>query len=94
MDIVTNVKLRLDDQYSFSISQEIVFAPAVPRNLVEVALVYRRDGVAKGFVPCNEWATSWVGEDYDDDVIRLLNGHEVADLLLLAKEYIYTKDNR
>ena len=88
MDIVTNVKLRLDDQYSFSISQEMA-----PRHLVEVALVYRRDGVPKGFVPCMYWATSWVGEDYDDDVIRLLNGHEVAELLLLAKEYIYTKDN-
>ena len=89
MDIVTNVKLRLDDQYSFSISQEMA-----PRHLVEVALVYRRDGVPKGFVPCNEWATSWGGGDYDDDVIRLLNGHDVADLLLLAKEYIYTKENR
>ena len=89
MDIVTNVKLKMDDQYSFSISQEMA-----PRHLVEVALVYRRDGVAKGFVPCNEWATCWVGKDSDDDVIRLLNGHEVADLLLLAKEYIYTKDNR
>ena len=89
MDIVTNVKLKMDDQYSFSISQEMA-----PRHLVEVALVYRRDGVPKGFVPCNEWATSWVGEDYGDDVIRFLNGNDVADLLLLAKEYIYTKDNR
>jgi len=89
MDIVTNVKLKMDDQYSFSISQEVD-----KKSLVEVALVYRRDGVPKGFVPCNEWATSWVGEDYDDDVIRFLNGNDVADLLLLAKEYIYTKDNR
>lgn len=89
MDIVTNVKLKMDDQYSFSISQEVD-----KKSLVEVALVYRRDGVPKGFVPCNEWATSWVGEDYDDDVIRFLNGNDVADLLLLTKEYIYTKDNR
>jgi len=89
MDIVTNVKLRLDDQYAFSISQE-----APPGHLAQVALLYKRDGVDKGFVPCLYWAESWVGGDYDDDVIRLLNGHEVADLLLLAKEYIYTKDNR
>ena len=88
MDIVTNVKLKMDDQYSFSISQE-----AAPRHLVEVALVYRQE-FWKGFVPCITWAASWVGEDYDDDVIRLLNGHDVADLLLLAKEYIYTKENR
>ena len=51
MDIVTNVRLRLDDQYTFSISQE-----AAPRNLVEVGLLYKRDGVKKGFVPCSEWA--------------------------------------
>jgi hypothetical protein len=89
MDIVTNVKLRLDYQYDFSISQE-----EAPRHLAEVALIYSRDGVPKGFVPCMYWATSWVGEDYDDDVIRLLNGHEVAELLLLAKEYIYTKGYR
>ena len=89
MDIVTNVKLKMDYQYTFSISQEVD-----KKGLVEVALVYRRDGVPKGFVPCMYWATSWVGEDYDDDVIRFLNGHEVAELLLLAKEYIYTKDNR
>lgn len=89
MDITTNVKLKMDDQYTFSISQEVD-----KKGLVEVALVYRRDGVLKGFVPCYEWATSWVSDDYDDDVIRFLTGHEVADLLLLAKEYIYTKDNR
>jgi hypothetical protein len=89
MDITTNVKLKMDDQYSFSISQEVD-----KKGLVEVALIYRRDGVLKGFVPCCEWATSWVSDDYDDDVIRFLTGHEVADLLLLAKEYIYTKDNR
>ena len=52
MDIVTNVKLKMDDQYSFSISQEV--API--ESLVEVALVYRRDGVDKGFVPCLYWA--------------------------------------
>ena len=89
MDITTNVKLRLDDQYTFSISQEVD-----RKGFAEVALLYKRDGVAKGFVPCLYWASKWVGEDYDDDVIRMLNGHDVADLLLSAKEYIYTKDNR
>lgn len=36
MDIATNVKLKMDDQYSFSISQEVE-----KKGLVEVALVYR-----------------------------------------------------
>ena len=84
MDIVTNVKLRLNDQYVFSISQE-----TAPKNLVEVALLN-----GKRFVPCSEWAENWVGADYDDDVIRMLNGHDVADLLQFAKEYVYIKDNR
>ena len=48
MDIVTNVKLRLDYQYDFSISQE-----EAPRHLAEVALIYSRDGVPKGlFLAC------------------------------------------
>ena len=89
MDIASNVKLRLDDQYTFSISQEIAV-----KGFAEVALLYKRDGVDKGFVNCGEWAANWVGADYDDDVIRMLNGHDVADLLQFAKEYVYTKDNR
>ena len=79
MDITTNVKLRLDDQYTFSISQE-----QMQDRLVEVALFC--DG---RFVPCKYWATTWVGEDYDDDVIRMQDGMEVLDLLCYAKHYIY-----
>jgi hypothetical protein len=74
-----NVKLRLNDQYTFSISQE-----QMQDRLVEVALFC--DG---RFVPCKYWATTWVGEDYDDDVIRMQDGMEVLDLLCYAKHYIY-----
>jgi len=74
-----NVKLRLNDQYTFSISQE-----QMQDRLVEVALFC--DG---RFVPCKYWATTWVGEDYDDDVIRMQAGMEVLDLLCYAKHYIY-----
>ena len=89
-----NVKLRLDDQYTFSISQETERWLDKP-NLVEVALLEKRDGVAKGFVNCGEWASNWVADPTDaDDVVRFVDAHDVADLLLSAKEYIYTKDNR
>ena len=83
MDIVTNVKLRLNDQYVFSISQE-----TAPKNLVEVALLN-----GKRFVHCGEWCVNWVGEEYDDDVVRMLNAHDVADLLQFAKEYVYIKEH-
>jgi len=79
MDITTNVKLRLDDQYTFSISQEVD-----SRDLVEVALF-----CGGQFVPCKYWATTWVGEDYDDDVIRMQDGMGVLDLLCYAKHYVY-----
>jgi hypothetical protein len=78
-----NVKMRLDGRHLFSISQE-----GAPRHLVEVALFCDAH-----FVPCNVWATNWVGEDYDDDVIRMLNAHDVSDLLQFAKEYVYIKDH-
>ena len=81
MDITTNVKLRLDDQYTFSISQDQIVDKD---NLVEVALF-----CGDQFVPCKYWATTWVGEDYDDDVIRMQDGMEVLDLLCYAKHYIY-----
>jgi len=81
MDITTNVKLRLDNQYTFSISQEID-----SRDLVEVALLY-----GSRFVPCNLWATNWVGVDYDDDVIRKLDAVDVLEALCYAKNYVYTE---
>lgn len=84
MDITTNVKLRLDKGYVFSISQE-VDRP----TLVEVALLN-----GKRFVHCGEWCVNWVGEEYDDDVVRFLDAHDVTDLLNFAKEYVYIKDNR
>ena len=74
-----NVKLRLDYQYTFSISQEID-----DNGLVEVALFCDRQ-----FVPCNVWARNWVGADYDDDVIRMQDGMGVLDLLCYAKHYVY-----
>ena len=74
-----NVKLRLNDQYTFSISQE-----QMVDRLVEVALL-----CGGQFVPCKYWATTWVGEDYDDDVIRMQDGMAVLDLLCYAKNYVY-----
>ena len=84
MDIASNVKLRLDDQYTFSISQEVD-----KRDLVEVALMHD-----KRFVHCGEWCVNWVGEEYDDEVVRFLDAHDVLELLQFAKEYVYIKDNR
>ena len=79
-----NVKLRLDDQYTFSISQEIGSDGSSYKHLVEVALF-----CGDQFVPCKYWATTWVGEDYDDDVIRMQDGMGVLDLLCYAKNYVY-----
>jgi len=79
-----NVKLRLDDQYTFSISQEIDSDGSSYKHLVEVALF-----CGDQFVPCKYWATTWVGEDYDDDVIRMQDGMGVLDLLCYAKHYVY-----
>ena len=89
MDIATNVKLRLDDQYTFSISQEMD-----RKGFAEVALLYKRDGADKGFVNCGEWCANWVGDEYDDDVVRFVDAHDVLELLHFAKEYVYIKDNR
>lgn len=94
MDITTNVKLRLDDQYTFSISQEVD-----RKGFAEVALLYKRDGVDKGFVNCGEWAENWVLEEGvdptdADDVVRFVDAHDVLELLHFAKEYVYIKDNR
>ena len=84
MDITTNVRLRLDDIYNFSISQEIDSDGSSYKHLVEVALF-----CGDQFVPCKYWATTWVGEDYDDDVICMQDGMGVLDLLCYAKNYVY-----
>ena len=78
-----NVKLRLNDRYTFSISQEVD-----KPDLVEVALFN-----GKSFVHCGEWCVNWVGEEYDDDVVRFLDAHDVSDLLQFAKEYVYIKEH-
>ena len=83
-----NVRLHLNDRYNFSISQEIESDGSPYKNLVEVALF-----CDEKFVPCNVWATNWVGADYDDDVVRFLNAHDVSDLLQFAKEYVYIKEH-
>ena len=79
-----NVRLRLDDIYNFSISQEIDSDGSLYKHLVEVALF-----CGDQFVPCKYWATTLVGADYDDDVIRMQDGMEVLDLLCYAKNYVY-----
>ena len=83
-----NVRLRLDDIYNLSISQEIDSDGSSYKHLVEVALF-----CGDQFVPCNRWARAWVGADYDDDVVRFLNAHDVSDLLQFAKEYVYIKEH-
>ena len=83
-----NVRLRLDDRHTFSISQEAVSMICDTLSLVEVALF-----CDEKFVPCNVWATNWVGAEYDDDVVRFLNAHDVSDLLQFAKEYVYIKEH-
>lgn len=84
MDIASNVKLRLDKGYIFSISQE-VDRP----TLVEAALLN-----GKRFVHCGEWCVNWVGEEYDDEVVRFVDAHDVLELLNFAKEYVYIKDKQ
>jgi len=79
-----NVRLRLDDIYNLSISQEINSDGSPYKHLVEVALL-----CGDQFVPCNRWARAWVGADYDDDVIRMQDGMGVLDLLCYAKHYVY-----
>ena len=74
-----NVRMKLGGQYQFSVSQEMD-----DDGLVEVALFYNTS-----FVPCNLWATNWVGVDYDDDVIRKLDAVDVLEALCYAKNYVY-----
>ena len=84
-----NVRLRLDDTYNFSISQEIDSDGSSYKHLVEVALF-----CGDQFVPCNVWATSWVGSGANNDaVIRMVDAYSVADLLQFAKEYVYIKEH-
>ena len=84
-----NVRLHLNDRYNFSISQEIESDGSPYKNLVEVALFCDEE-----FVPCNLWATSWVGSGANNDaVIRMVDAHSVADLLQFAKEYVYIKEH-
>ena len=74
-----NVRLKLNEQYQFSISQEVD-----DDDLVEVALF-----CGDQFVPCKYWATNWVGMDYDNDVIRTLDAVDVLEALCYAKNYVY-----
>jgi hypothetical protein len=89
MENVTNtIKLRIDDQYALSLAQGSI------TNMAEVALTHKRDGAFLGFVNPLDWCLDWVGEDYNDDVIAGCDAHDVLDLLQLAKQYVYTKENR
>ena len=91
MENVTNtIKLRIDDQYTVSLVQ----GDTGIINMAEVALTHKRDGAFLGFVNPLDWCKEWVGEDYDDDVIAGCDAHDVLDLLQLAKQYVYTKENR
>ena len=39
-------------------------------------------------VPTIDWAHEWVGAGRED-VIRYIDGHDVKDLLDMAKEFVY-----
>ena len=84
----SNVRMKLSDRYEFSISQEFDHP-----SLVEVALLEAVDGMSdyKIFIPTNLWASEWVG-DSREDVIRYIDGHDVKDLLDMAKEFIYQQE--
>lgn len=76
----SNVRMKLNDYYEFSISQE-----ADHPSLVEVALLEHNT-----FVPTTDWASNWVADPTDaDDVVRFVNAHDVKDLLDSAKEFVY-----
>ena len=77
----SNVRMKLSDDCEFSISQE-----ADHPSLVEVALLEHNK-----FVPVNIWASDWVG-DSREDVIRFIDGHDVKDLLDMAKEFVYQQE--
>lgn len=93
MENVTNtIKLRIDDQYALSLVQ----GNTGIANMAEVALILKvtTDCQLRAFVNPLDWCKEWVGEDYDDDVIAGCDAHDVLDLLQLAKQYVYTKENR
>ena len=77
----SNVRMKLSDDCEFSISQEFDHP-----SLVEVALLEHNE-----FVPTNVWASDWVG-DSREDVIRFIDGHDVKDLLDMAKEFVYQQE--
>ena len=77
----SNVRMKLNDHYEFSISQEFDHP-----SLVEVALIEQNE-----FIPTNLWASEWVGASRED-VIRYIDGHDVKDLLDMAKEFIYQQE--
>lgn len=84
----SNVRMKLSDYYEFSISQE-----ADHPSLVEVALLETVDGMPdyKTFVPTIDWAHEWVGAGHED-VIRYIDGHDVKDLLDMAKQFTYQQE--
>ncbi len=92
MNVRMSLTVMQDQGYSFSISQEANYP-----HLVEVAL-FDTSGFNPRFVPCKDWCSLYVGDDgevgdsCDDDVIRMVNGFDVLDLLAMAKEYVYGVD--
>lgn len=86
-----NVKMSLtvmqNQGYSFSISQEANYP-----HLVEVALLDTSDDNNHRFVPSKKWCPLYVGDDCDGDVVRMVDGFDVLDLLAMAKEYVYGVD--
>ena len=86
MNVRMSLTVMQDQGYSFSISQEANYP-----HLVEVAL-FDTSGFNPRFVPCKDWCSLYVGDDYDDDVVRMVDGFDVLDLLGMAKAYVYGVD--
>lgn len=87
MNVRMSLTVMQNQGYSFSISQEANYP-----HLVEVALLDTSDDNNHRFVPSKKWCPLYVGDDCDDDVVRMVNGFDVLDLLAMAKEYVYGVD--
>ena len=81
-----NIKLQMTDRYTLSLAQGD--ATSFVTDYAEVAMW---DEKQKSFVSPYEWCMSFVGDEYEHDVIGGVDAYELADILLLAKQWVMTK---
>ena len=91
-NVTDTVHMPLGHGLTFSIFQQS------KSHQVEVAMLATETDASgqtiQRFIRPINWCLDWVGEDYDDDVIAGCDAHDVLDLLQLAKQYVYIKENR